>query len=100
MGAPDPLYRWVTRGLLRLAAPEAGKELRPTQAAVGVRGGAELVVLALQHAARDDPHVVFADPDVANAYNTLDREAMFNAVDSYLPQGDVQLLLSIASRSM
>jgi len=102
VGSPDPLYRWSCRSLLRLAAEKVAPDLlRGGQVAVGVAGGAELLVLAYQYACREDQVRVRIDPDVANAYNDLERDALVDAVD-----GDVvtcsttRLLLQVVTRAL
>ena len=73
---PNVLVRWAAKWAL--ATTEYTQVVQQSQLGVGVRGGAEVI----GHAARADleggRHVLCTD--IANAFNTLSRERMFELV--------------------
>ena len=80
----EVLYRLA--GLCALTACEdLGRSLAPLQLAVGVSGGVEALVHAVKSALASDPDAALLSVDMANAFNTLDRSALFDAVQQRAP---------------
>ena len=73
-------------GLCALTAlHELGPSLAPLQLGVGVPGGTEAVGHAVRAALAADPEAVLLTVDQANAFNSLDRSAVFAAVKERAP---------------
>lgn len=80
----EALYRIA--GLCAMTACEdIGRSLAPLQLAVGVSGGVEALVHAVRSALAADPDAALLTVDMANAYNTVDRSALFAAVQRHVP---------------
>ena len=74
-------------GLCALTACEAaGKALAPLQMAVGVSGGVDAVVHAIRAALAEDPQAALLTVDQANAFNSVARPAVFEAVKERVPE--------------
>ena len=74
-------------GLCALTACEdAGKALAPLQMAVGVSGGVDAVVHAIRAALAEDPDAALLTVDQANAFNSVARPAVFEAVKERVPE--------------
>jgi hypothetical protein len=67
------------------ACPNAGRSLVPLQVAVGVPGGSQIVGHALQAGGSADPSCVTVQVDWQNAFNTLRRDRMLDAVAQRCP---------------
>jgi len=85
----ETLRRIAAKCLVARFQPEAVENLTPLQLGVGVPGAAEVVVHHYSHWRREVP----ADSDnamllidFANAFNTLDRGSMIDAIKSRAPQ--------------
>ena len=85
----ETLRRIAAKCLVARFQPEAVENLTPLQLGVGVPGAAEAVVHHYSHWRREVP----ADSDnamllidFANAFNTLDRGSMIDAIKSRAPQ--------------
>ncbi|MES2940453.1 MAG: reverse transcriptase domain-containing protein, partial [Pseudomonadota bacterium] len=78
---------WVRlAGLCALhACADAGRDLAPLQLAVGVSGGVEATVHALRASLAEDTSRALLAIDFANAYNSVDRSAVFAAVKRRAP---------------
>ena len=66
------------------AAP--GQASAPAQFGVAVRSGAEACVHTVQTALEANPHWVHISLDIANAFNTVHRSAIFREVAASFPQ--------------
>ena len=74
-------------GLCALAAcNEVGPSLAPLQLGVGIPGGAEAISHAVQAALATDPEAAFLTVDQANAFNSVTRSAVFEAVKEHVPK--------------
>ena len=78
-------YRLATLCALT-ACENAGKALAPLQMAVGVSGGLDAVVHALRAALAKDPEAALLTVDQANAFNSVSRAAVFEAVRERVPE--------------
>jgi hypothetical protein len=67
------------------ACADVGRSLAPLQLAVGVPGGAEAVAHAVKAAMAADPGACLLTVDVANAFNSVDRNAVLAAVKQRVP---------------
>jgi hypothetical protein len=76
---PEALLR-VASLCAQAAVHEAGSKLAPLQVGVGVPGGAEIVGHALVSGIATRVDVVTVATDLENAFNTIDRSAVFAAV--------------------
>lgn len=65
---------------------EIGRSLGPLQVGVGTKGGVDAVAHAVVTALESDRHNVALSVDCENAFNTLDRSAMFAAVKARMPE--------------
>ena len=73
-------------GLCALTAcNEVGQSLAPLQLGVGVPGGAEAVGHAVQAVLAKDPEAALLTVDQANAFNSVSRSAVFEAVNEHVP---------------
>lgn len=73
-------------GLCAMAScPGAGQALAPLQLGVGVRGGSQIIGHALSSGIAADPDCVTLQVDWSNAFNTLSRTAMLEAVAKLQP---------------
>jgi len=68
-----------------IAVAETGRALAPLQLGVGVSGGTEALAHAVRTALDADPLTVVISIDAANAFNSLDRSALFAAVRKRAP---------------
>lgn len=67
------------------ACEEVGPSLAPLQLSVGVPGGAEAVNLAVRAALAEDPEAALLTVDFDNAFNSVSRSAVFDAVKVRAP---------------
>lgn len=65
---------------------EVGVALGHLQTGVGTKGGVDAVAHAVVTALESDEQNVALSIDCENAFNTLDRDAMFAAVKEYMPE--------------
>jgi hypothetical protein len=73
-------------GLCALTAcVDAGAALAPLQLAVGISGGVEAAIHAVKAALAEDPQAALLTIDMANAFNSVDRAAVFAAVKQRVP---------------
>jgi hypothetical protein len=73
-------------GLCAMAAcPGVGVGLAPLQLGVGIKGGSQILGHAIRTGTAADPECVTVQLDFRNAYNTLDRGAMLEAVKRLAP---------------
>lgn len=84
----DTLRRLVGKCLAHSVKEQAQARLEPTQVGVGTPGGAEAVI----HVVRDwfrrhstDPTRVALKIDMENAFNSIDRQAILEAVRAFSP---------------
>lgn len=80
----EVLYR-LTGLCAMTACEELGRSLAPLQLAVGVSGGVEALVHAVRSALAADSDTALLTVDMANAFNEVDRSALFTAVQKYVP---------------
>jgi hypothetical protein len=74
-------------GLCALTAcNEVGPSLAPLQLGVGIPGGAEAISHAAQAALATDPEAALLTVDQANAFNSVTRSAVFEAVKEHVPK--------------
>ena len=67
-------------------SPEVGPGLAPLQLGVGIRGGAQCMGHAINAAVRVHPDHVVLQLDAKNAFNTLSRQVMLEAVLERAPK--------------
>ena len=82
------LRRLVSKVALAAVLPMVSEHLQPHQVGVGVRGGAEGLVHALNRLVADQQHspdLVVVSLDFQNAFNTVDRNRMFEEVSRHCP---------------
>jgi hypothetical protein len=80
----EVLYR-LTGLCAMTACEELGRSLAPLQLAVGVSGGVEALAHAVRSALATDSDAALLTVDMANAFNTVDRSALFEAVQKHVP---------------
>ena len=80
----EALYR-LTGLCAMTACEELGRSLAPLQLAVGVSGGVEALAHAVRLALTADPEAALLTVDMANAFNTVNRSALFEAVQQRVP---------------
>ena len=79
-------YRLAMLCALADAGALVGRSLAPLQVGVGSRGGVDAVAHAVSTALAVDPLNVVLSVDMANAFNTVNREAVFAAVQDRMPR--------------
>ena len=80
------LRRLVAKVACRIASAQCIEYLKPRQLGVGVKGGAEALVHGARHYLDNMPeNYVFVKLDFSNAFNSLRRDAMREAVAIHLP---------------
>lgn len=82
------LRRLVSKVALAAVLPVVSEYLQPHQVGVGVRGGAEGLVHALNRLVTDQQHspdLVVVSLDFQNAFNTVDRNRMLEEVVRHCP---------------
>ena len=82
------LRRLVSKVALAAVLPAVSEYLQPHQVGVGVRGGAEGLVHALNRLVADQQHspdLVVVSLDFKNAFNTVDRNRMLEEVVLHCP---------------
>ena len=79
-------YRLAMLCALGDAGATAGASLAPMQVGVGTKGGVDAVAHAVSTALRADGQSVACVLDCSNAFNTVDRNAVFSAVAARVPQ--------------
>lgn len=73
-------------GLCAMAAcPDAGRTLAPLQLGVGVSGGSHIIGHAISAGIAADPECVTIQLDWRNAFNSISRGAMLNAIAARQP---------------
>jgi Reverse transcriptase (RNA-dependent DNA polymerase) len=73
-------------GLCAMAScPGAGQALAPLQLGVGVRGGSQIIGHALSSGISADPDCVTVQLDYRNAFNSLSRTHMLEAIGKHQP---------------
>ena len=78
-------YRLATQCIITVVADE-GRALAPLQLGVGVPGGAEAFAHGARAALLADPEAYLLTLDVENAFNSVSRSAIFEAVQDRVPQ--------------
>ena len=78
-------YRFAGFCALRTYGCGTGAGLAPLQAGVSTPGGTETVAHALASALAEHPETVVISVDMANAFNSVHRAAMFAAVQQSAP---------------
>lgn len=74
-------------GLCAMATcPGAGMSLAPLQLAVGVPGGSQIAGIAVRAGMTAEEDTVTVQVDMRNAFNSLSRQAMLNAVAQRQPE--------------
>lgn len=68
------------------ALPKVGASLAPLQVGAGVSGGIDAAAHAIQAALAEDPEMMVLSTDLENAYNTVSRQAVFDAVEAEVPE--------------
>ena len=82
----DTVRRLAGKFLLGRYQEEAGAKLAPEQLGVGVKRGAELIMHRLRSwAARAPPDHLLLQLDFRNAFNTVLREALMQAIKEQCP---------------
>ena len=79
-------YRLAMLCALTEVGSEVGASLAPLQVGVGTRGGVDAVAHAISTALAADPQSVLLSVDMANAFNTVSRDAVLGAVRERMPQ--------------
>jgi len=82
------LRRLVSKVALAAVLPSVSEYLQPYQVGVGVRGGAEGMVHALNRLVADqqnNPDLVVVSLDFQNAFNTVDRNRLLEEVVNQCP---------------
>ena len=79
-------YRLAMLCALSDVGGAVGAGLAPMQVGVGTRGGVDAVAHAIRTALAADPQSVACALDCRNAFNTVDRRAVFEAVRDSMPQ--------------
>ena len=82
------LRRLVSKVALAAVLPSVSEYLQPYQVGVGVRGGAEGMVHALNRLVEDqqnNPDLVVVSLDFQNAFNTVDRNRLLEEVVNQCP---------------
>ena len=79
-------YRLAMLCALSEVGAAVGAELAPLQVGVGTRGGVDAVAHAVSAALATDPQNILLSVDMANAFNTVSRDAVFTAVQERMPQ--------------
>lgn len=79
-------YRLAMLCALSDVGATVGAGLAPMQVGVGTRGGVDAVAHAIRTALAADPQSVACALDCSNAFNTVDRRAVFEAVRDSMPQ--------------
>ncbi len=78
-------YRFAMLCALFSVGKTLAVSLAPLQVGVGMRGGVEAVAHAIQTALDSNPEYVVLSVDMENAFNTVDRTAVFLAVKEHAP---------------
>ena len=78
-------HRFAGVCALRTYGRGIGACLAPLQVGVGTPGGTETVAHALASALAEDPEAVVFSVDMANAFNSIHRAAIFAAVQQSVP---------------
>ena len=78
-------YRFAGVCALWTYARGIGAGLAPLQVGVGTPGGTETVARALASALAENPETLVISVDMANAFNSIHRAAMFAAVQQSAP---------------
>ncbi len=78
-------YRISMLCALAAVGADVGSSLAPLQVGVGTRSGVDAAVHAVSSALAADPRHVLLTVDMANAFNTVDRAAIFAAVQARMP---------------
>lgn len=79
-------YRLAMLCALAEVGAEVGVGLAPLQVGVGTRCGVDAVAHAVSTALAADPQNVVLSVDMANAFNTVSRDAVLGAVRERMPQ--------------
>ena len=79
-------YRLAMTCALVQKGHEVGQSLGPLQVGVGIKSGVDAVAKAVVTALDSDRQNVALTVDCENAFNTLDRSAMFAAVHARMPE--------------
>ena len=80
------LRRLICKAAALLCTPICAPYLSPFQVGVGTKGGAEALVHATRHFLKaKSPEQAFVKLDFTNAFNTLRRDAMLEAVATVCP---------------
>jgi len=79
------LRKLMGQALADITAPHLPDILRPHQFGVGIQGGAENVVQGLRLLRALNPTNAVVSIDFANAFNTIDRNAILSEVNSKCP---------------
>ena len=78
-------YQFAGVCALRICGRGIGAGLAPLQVGVGTPGGTETVSHALASTLAEDPETVVISVEMANAFNSIHRAAMFAAVQPSAP---------------
>lgn len=79
-------YRLAGLCALEVVGREAGNSLAPLQVGCGTRGGVDAVAHGVATALAADPQNVLLTVDMQNAFNRVDRAAVYAAVKQRVPE--------------